>query len=241
MAEGQLTGLSVVTATRNESETLPQLIRSLRVTLKGMAHEIIVVDNSDADRTFEIAKEMADVAIKRDEPGQGPALLEGMRKAKYPTIVTIDSDMENPPEMIPSLLERMTSDLDVLVVCRDIIPRLSEELATERFRSEIGISDVFSNYRIYRSEVPRNLECRLGETFGLEILVLAKRAGYHIGQTQYHPPPRRSNPRIGGLLKANLRITWAAAKVASSGRLLAIPLFLWMVLRLAVESFWTLR
>ena len=51
-----------------------------------------------------------------------------------------------------------------------------------------------------------------GETFGAEFLVIAKKKGLAIGEIKYHPPPRRKNPRIGGTVKANLRIMWALLK-----------------------------
>jgi len=53
---------------------------------------------------------------------------------------------------------------------------------------------------------------RGGETFGAEFLVVAKKKGLSIGEINYYPPPRRKNPRIGGTIKANLRISWALIK-----------------------------
>jgi dolichol-phosphate mannosyltransferase len=51
-----------------------------------------------------------------------------------------------------------------------------------------------------------------GETFGAEFLVIAKKRGLTIDEIKYDPPPRRKNPRIGGTIKANLRIIWALLK-----------------------------
>jgi dolichol-phosphate mannosyltransferase len=51
-----------------------------------------------------------------------------------------------------------------------------------------------------------------GEMFGSEFLILAKKHKLKITEIQYEAPPRRQNPRIGGTLKANVRILWATAK-----------------------------
>lgn len=50
------------------------------------------------------------------------------------------------------------------------------------------------------------------ETFGGELLVIAKKNGFRIGEVTYEPPPRRSKPRIGGTIRANLRIFAASVK-----------------------------
>ena len=69
-----------------------------------------------------------------------------------------------------------------------------------------------SNFRAYRREIVSEFTLRGGETFGAEFLVIAKKKGLRIGEIKYDPPPRRKNPRIGGAIKANLRIIWALLK-----------------------------
>ena len=95
-------GISVVTTTWNEKENIEELIRRVRSTLQSIPHEIIVVDDSSSDGTLEVAKLFADVAVGKIREGQTKGLLYGAKLAKYPVIVTIDSDLENSPELIPS-------------------------------------------------------------------------------------------------------------------------------------------
>lgn len=76
----------------------------------------------------------------------------------------------------------------------------------------LGISDAFSNFRAYKKETISCFNLRGGETFGAEFLVIAKRKGFKVGEVIYEPPIRREDPRIGGKVKANLRITWALIK-----------------------------
>jgi dolichol-phosphate mannosyltransferase len=205
-------GVSVVTTTWNECENIENLIAAARSALTGCPTEIIVVDDSSTDGTLEIAKRFADVAVTKPREGQSKGLLYGMRLAKYPVIVTIDADLENDPKYIPRLVERLCG-FDVVAASRTEIPRFSEKLASKTLGKLVGVSDSFSNFRAYRSEIVPLFEFRGGETFGAEFLVIAKKKKLRIGEVMYDPPLRRRNPRIGGKVKANLRIFWALAKL----------------------------
>lgn len=125
--------------------------------------------------------------------------------------MTIDSDLENPPELIPALLEK-AENFDVVVASRRILPRISEKWASKTMGKLCGAADFYSNFRVYRREAIVNVDLRGGETFGGELLVAAKKLGFRIGEVVYDAPPRRSQPRIGGSLRANWRITKASLK-----------------------------
>ena len=204
-------GASIVTTTWNEKENISALIQRVRSTLKNYPHEIIVVDDSSNDGTYEIAKAQADLTVKKPREGQTKGLLHGMQLAKYPIIVTIDSDLENPPELIPCLLEKI-GKLDLVVASRTIIPRMSEKIASKTIGKSFGVSDFFSNFRAYKKETFAEAKLSGKETFGGELLVIANKKGFRIGEFQYEPPPRRQNPRIGGTVKANFRIMKALLK-----------------------------
>jgi dolichol-phosphate mannosyltransferase len=204
-------GISVVTTTWNEAENIAELIGRLRLTLKGVTHEIVVVDDGSGDGTLQIAQQHADIAVGKVREGQTKGLLQGAKLAKYSTIVTIDSDLENPPELIPALLEKMR-DYDVVVASRKKLPRFSEKWASKTLGKLCCASDFYSNFRVYRREAIVDLNLRGGETFGGELLVAAKKRGFSIGELRYDAPPRRSRPRIGGSIRANWRISVASLK-----------------------------
>ena len=171
-----------------------------------------MVDDDSSDGTYEVARELADKAVTKKREGQSIGLLYGMRMARYPILITIDADLENDPKLIPKLVEAMDG-FDILVASRNVLPRISERVASFVMNRILGIKDVFSNFRAYRRELVPYLNLKLGETFGGEFLVLAKKHGFRIGEIIYEPPPRRSKPRIGGTVKANLRILWALLKI----------------------------
>ncbi|MCW3995046.1 MAG: glycosyltransferase [Candidatus Bathyarchaeota archaeon] len=209
--QASIRGISVVTTTWNEKENIKELIRCVRATLNGVPHEIIVVDDSSTDGTLELAKQLADVAVGKKREGQTKGLLLGAKLAKFPVIVTIDSDLENTPEFIPFLVEKLAV-FDIVVASRTFLPRFSERWAARTLGRLVGVSDFYSNFRAYKRDAVVNIDLKGGETFGGELLVRARKAGFSIGEVSYVAPPRRFQPRIGGLFWANFRIIFASLK-----------------------------
>jgi len=203
--------VSIVTTTWNERENIEKLIPLIRKAMVRTSHEIIVVDDSSSDGTFSVAERLADVAVVKKREGQTKGLLYGMRLAKFPVIITIDSDLENDPKYIPALIKQI-SEYDVVVASRTHLPRISEVIVSKTLGRFVGVTDTLSNFRAFKKQDIEAFRLRGGETFGAEFLVIAKKKGCRIGEIKYDPPPRRRNPRIGGTIKANLRITWALIK-----------------------------
>ncbi|MCW4010293.1 MAG: glycosyltransferase [Candidatus Bathyarchaeota archaeon] len=201
----------MVTTTWNERKNVAAFVAAVRFALREYPHEVIVVDDDSSDGTFEVAKRFADVAVKKAREGQAKGLLYGMQLAQFPVVVTIDADLENDPKHIPHMLD-LLREFDVVVASRTEIPRFSEKLASKTLGKLFGVTDSFSNFRAFRKEAVACFRLRGGETFGAEFLVIAKKHGLSIGELRYVPPPRRQNPRIGGTLKANVRILWALLK-----------------------------
>jgi dolichol-phosphate mannosyltransferase len=209
-AEG-LTGVSVVTTTWNEVENIRDLIRRIKAALNGTVFEIIVVDDNSTDGTLQVAEPLVNLAVGKTREGQTKGLIYGAKMSKYPIVVTIDSDLENPPELIPSLIEKIR-EVDVVVASRRSLPRFSEKCASKTLGRLCDVSDFYSNFRAFRREAIVDYMLRGGETFGGELLIAVKKRGFKISEILYESPPRRTKPRIGGSLKANLRITAASLK-----------------------------
>jgi dolichol-phosphate mannosyltransferase len=206
-----LNGVSVVTTTWNERENIEKLVSTIRRILQHLPHEIIIVDDNSSDGTIHIAKLLADVAVTKPREGQSKGLLYGMQLAKYPTIITIDADLENDPTHIPTLIQQ-TAKFDIVVASRTKLPRITEIIASKTLGKLLGITDTLSNFKAFRKEAVSKFNLKGGETFGAEFLIIAKKKGLTIGEIKYDPPPRRKNPRIGGKTKANLKIIWALIK-----------------------------
>src|SRR5882757_4349121 len=121
----QITGrhsISVVTPVYNGEASIAELCQRLSEVLPRIAteYEIILVNDGSRDRSWEIISELSSrfatvrgLNLMRNY-GQHNALLCGIRAAKYEVIVTMDDDLQHPPEEIPRLLARLDEGLDVV-------------------------------------------------------------------------------------------------------------------------------
>jgi glycosyltransferase involved in cell wall biosynthesis len=115
-------GISVVTPVYRSEAILPDLVRRLEPVLAVIAEdfELILVNDCSPDRSWEVISDLArqhswihPINLMRNY-GQHNALLCGIREARYDVIVTIDDDLQHPPEEIPKLLQALVGEYDVV-------------------------------------------------------------------------------------------------------------------------------
>jgi len=114
--------ISIVIPVYNEEENVPILYERLKKVLEELPYnyEIIFVDDGSTDRTRERLEEIArkDKRVKVIEFarnfGQTAAMAAGMDYATGDVIITMDGDLQNDPEDIPRLLEKMKEGYDVV-------------------------------------------------------------------------------------------------------------------------------
>jgi dolichol-phosphate mannosyltransferase len=122
--------LTVVLPVYNEEALLPELHRRLLVALGSLAlgFEILYVDDGSSDRSLGILS-----AIARDDArvgvlslsrnfGHQLALTAGLDHARGAAVVLMDSDLQDPPELIPQLVARWRDGLDVVYAQRRARP-----------------------------------------------------------------------------------------------------------------------
>ena len=109
--------ISVVTPVYNGEGSVAELCQRLGDVLPRIAvqHEIILVNDGSRDRSWGVISELSSrsqavrgINLMRNY-GQHNALLCGVRAARYELVVTIDDDLQHPPEEIPRLLARLDS------------------------------------------------------------------------------------------------------------------------------------
>ena len=113
---------SVVIPVFRSEKILPELVQRLHRVLKGVAarHEIILVNDSSPDGSWEVIQTLASqypeiIAINlMRNYGQHNALLCGIRAATGEVIVTMDDDLQHPPEEIPKLVAGLCNGADVV-------------------------------------------------------------------------------------------------------------------------------
>lgn len=122
-SRGRRTGLvSIVVPVFNSEGSLPALIQRLQAVLQseGVQAEAILVNDGSRDRSWDVIRELATqhdwvrgINLMRNY-GQHNALLCGIRAARYGVIVTMDDDLQHPPEEITKLLDKLAEGYDVV-------------------------------------------------------------------------------------------------------------------------------
>jgi undecaprenyl-phosphate 4-deoxy-4-formamido-L-arabinose transferase len=114
--------VSIVVPVYNGAKTLDLLTERLKTVLPAVAErfELILVNDDSPDISWEIISRLAKaypwvrgVALMRNS-GQHNATLCGIREARYEIIITLDDDLQNPPEFIPALLAKIDEGYDVV-------------------------------------------------------------------------------------------------------------------------------
>jgi len=122
MRPENLKDLSVVIPSFNEGENIKLLYPQLKSVLEGLKknYEIIFVDDGSTDETYDFLRKICkdDKNVKalvfRRNFGQSAAISAGFDYAKGDIIVTLDADLQNDPEDIPRLLEKINQGFDVV-------------------------------------------------------------------------------------------------------------------------------
>src|SRR5712692_3205476 len=113
--------LSVVIPVYNEEAVLPALFARLYPALDalGASYEVIFVNDGSADRSaallreqFEIRPDVTRVVLFNGNFGQHLAIMAGFEASRGERVVTLDADLQNPPEEIAKLLAKMDEGYD---------------------------------------------------------------------------------------------------------------------------------
>jgi glycosyltransferase involved in cell wall biosynthesis len=161
-------GISVVVPVYNSVETLVELTDRLRKTLPGLgeAYELILVNDGSRDASWTIIQHLCEqypwvhgFNLMRNY-GQHNALLCGIRAARYAVIVTMDDDLQHPPEEIYKLLALLEGGNDVVYGLPEKMPhswwRNAFSYLMKRFLSvAMGVKNVrdFAAFRAFRTHL----------------------------------------------------------------------------------------
>jgi len=119
--------VSVVVPVYNEEANLPRLLPRLVPVLEGLGRpwEVVFVDDGSRDRSLELLKEAARAhpgRVKAVEllrnAGQHMAIMAAFGETDGEYVVTLDADLQNPPEEIPKLVAKMDEGHDVVGTVR---------------------------------------------------------------------------------------------------------------------------
>ena len=131
MGSTDLTGtpsVSVAVPLYDEAEGLPELLRRLGAVLDGLpghGHQMVFVDDGSRDATLTLLRRAADedpritvVALSRNF-GHQAALSAALEFVEGDAVALMDGDLQDAPELIPAMLDRLMEGYDVVYARRD--------------------------------------------------------------------------------------------------------------------------
>jgi glycosyltransferase involved in cell wall biosynthesis len=162
--------LSIVVPAFNEAESLPLLYARVRDALcdQGLIWELIVVDDGSTDDTFDVVSELHagdarvhGLGLSRNF-GHQLALFAGLQAARGRAVITLDADLQYPPEVIGQLVAKWRDGAAIVHTIRHDTPsvapwtkRLSSRLFYWVFRKLSGL-DLWAgmaDFRLYDRRV----------------------------------------------------------------------------------------
>lgn len=179
-------GLSVVIPVYRAAESLPELHRRLVVVLEDLpgGFEMVFVEDCGGDHSWEVIKTLA-VADRRVQGfhmsrnySQHNALLCGIRAARGKIIITMDDDLQHPPEELPKLLEKLAEGYDVVYgtpqqeqhgFLRDLASRITKLALQSAMGAETARK--VSALRIFRTELRKAFESYRSPSVNIDVLL----------------------------------------------------------------------
>ncbi|MBU8901747.1 MAG: glycosyltransferase [Victivallales bacterium] len=174
--------LSVVVPVYNEEGCLQELIdRTIKACEESKKKfEIILIDDGSEDGTLEIlqaaSRQHEDIVVScilNRNYGQHNAIMAGFSIVRGDLIITIDADLQNPPEEIPRLVAKAEEGYDVVGTIRQkrqdtFFRRYASKIVNKATQKATGVNmkDYGCMLRAYRINIIKAmLECRENSTF----------------------------------------------------------------------------
>jgi glycosyltransferase involved in cell wall biosynthesis len=117
--------LSVVAPAYNEEATIEAFYSRVTAALEGIPFELVLVDDGSTDRTRALLERLADlddrvrVVLLSRNFGHQTALTAGLDHARGNAVVMLDADLQDPPELIPRMLEHWRNGSHVVYAVRE--------------------------------------------------------------------------------------------------------------------------
>ncbi len=205
--------LSLVIPLFNEEESLRELTGQIIHVIKkmkssiparaGRQYEIVFVDDGSTDGSFGVLGELhrqhpgvVKVVRFRRNYGKAAALMAGFKEARGEFIVTMDADLQDDPEEIPSMLEMLDGPFDLVSGWKKrrhdsaifTLPSRVANALTSKLTG-LRIHDLNCGLKAYKREVAKELNI-YGDLYRY-IPVLVHQSGHQVGEKIVHHRPRK--------------------------------------------------
>jgi len=186
--------LSIVVPAFNEDESLPELVSWIRRVIDPLqwTYEVIIIDDGSTDRTWYIIQNLSQehgplikgIRFRRNY-GKSAALNTAFRRTQGKVVITMDADLQDSPEELPSLVKMIHEDGYDLVSGwkkKRHDNAFTKNLPSKLYNSVTGwmsgvkLHDMNCGLKAYRSDVIKSIEV-YGEMHRY-IPVIARWAGF---------------------------------------------------------------
>jgi undecaprenyl-phosphate 4-deoxy-4-formamido-L-arabinose transferase len=213
-------GISVVIPAYNSSKTLPIMAGRILSTLRDMGNdfELILVNDGSEDNTWDVIVDLVSennwifgINLSRNF-GQHNALLCGIRSARFEKCVTLDDDLQHPPEEIPKLIRRLDEGFEVVYG----IPRSLRHGVIRNFSSiiirwvgqvffRIKRSGILSSFRAFETDLRSGFKNFTGLFVSIDVLLSWNASRYgHVKVRHDRRQSEKSNYTIWKLFTLSL-------------------------------------
>ncbi|MGI9103814.1 MAG: polyprenol monophosphomannose synthase [Terriglobales bacterium] len=212
--------LTVVTPTYNEAANVPAFARAVTEVLRGVDHEILIVDDDSPDRTWEVAEGLraefprVRVLRRRGERSLAASVIEGFSAARGQAVACMDADLQHDPAILPEMLRQLTAGGELVVGCRympgggtsdwGLLRRLASRAATQLAESALGLRlrDPMSGYFMVRRDEFLRVRDRLSAQ-GFKILI---EIAAQLPSPEIREVPFVFRPRVAGQSKVTATV-----------------------------------
>jgi len=209
--------MSIVLPAFKEEDVLPLFHKALDRVLADLENsyriEILYVDDGSPDQTLQVMKKLAAqdqrvryLSLSRNF-GKEAALLAGMEHARGEVVITLDTDLQHPPELIPTLLQKWREGFDVVLTTKEedknlgLVKRLTSKVFYKWMGqfSKLNFADSIADYCLLnRKAVDGLLRLREGHRF---MRGMIQWLGYKVAKIQFLPEPRPAGQTKYNLLR----------------------------------------
>lgn len=205
--------LSVVIPVYNSQEILRDLVARLEPVLRAHASawELLLVDDNSRDGSWAVVEELArshgwvrGIRLMRNY-GQHAALLCGLRAARHEVTVTMDDDLQHPPEELPKLLAELDEGFDVVYgtplaeqhgFLRDLASRVTKLALQSAMGAETARN--VTAFRVFRTQLRDAMSSYRSQHVSIDVLLTW-------GTTRFAAVVVRHDPRRSGVSNYTVR------------------------------------
>ncbi len=209
--------VSIIIPTYQEAENIPIILKRIEAlrTRYALTLEVLLMDDDSQDASREVVEasgyDWARMIVRTEDPGLSQAVIDGMRRARYPVLVCMDCDLSHPPEQIPQMILALSAGQQMVVGSRYVSGGTTDDnwsyfrymvsaVATLLARPLTSLHDPMSGYFVLRKadfDRAQNLN-PVGYKIALELIV---KCGFdNVGEVPIH-----FTDRVFGESKMTLR------------------------------------